>query len=126
MGQATEVARRFLDLVQRREIAGAERLTTPDFEMVWPGGARFTRFDELAAWSKGRYRSVRNVYEAWEEAPVPGGTAVFVIGTLAGELGDGTPFAGVRFVDRLLIRSGRVAALQVWSDMADALRRLGR
>lgn len=126
MGEPTDIARTFLDLFGRNELAAAAQLLAPDFEMVWPGGARFRRFDEFAAWSKGRYRSVRNVYEAWEEAPVAGGTAVFVIGTLAGELGDGTPFAGVRFVDRLLIRDGRVAALHVWSDMADALRRLGR
>jgi hypothetical protein len=126
MGEATDVARKFLDLFQQKDLAGAARLVTADFAMVWPGGARFTRFEELAAWGKGRYRSVRNVYDAWEEAPVPGGTAVFAIGTLAGELGDGTPFAGVRFVDRVLVRDGKVAGLDVWSDMAETLRRRGR
>ncbi len=126
MGQASDIARNFLDLFQRRDLAAAGRLLTPDFAMTWPGGARFTSFEELAAWGKGRYRSVRNVYEAWEEAPVVGGTAVYVTGTLAGELGDGTPFQGVRFAERILVRDGKVAALHVWSDMADALRKLGR
>jgi hypothetical protein len=126
MGQASDIARNFLDLFQRRELAAAAKLLTPDFAMTWPGGARFTSFEELAAWGKGRYRSVRNVYEAWEEAPVAGGTAVYVIGTLTGELGDGTPFEGVRFAERILVRDGKVAALHVWSDMADALRKLGR
>jgi hypothetical protein len=126
MGQASDIARNFLDLVQRRDLAGAARLLSPDFAMVWPGGARFTSFEELQAWGKGRYRAVRNVYEAFEEASVADGTAVFVIGTLEGELGDGTPFASVRFVDRVLVRGGKVAALHVWSDMADALRKSGR
>ena len=126
MGQASDIARNFLDFVQRRDLAAAATLLTPDFAMTWPGGARFTSFEELAAWGKGRYRSVRNVYEAFEEAPVEGGTAVFVIGTIAGELGDGTPFAGVRFVDRVLVRGGKVAALDVWSDMSDALKKMGR
>jgi hypothetical protein len=126
MGQASDIARNFLDLLQQRDLAAAAGLLAPDFEMVWPGGARFTSFGELGAWSKGRYRSVRNVYEAWEEAPAQGGIAVFVIGTLAGELSDGTPFSGVRFVDRVLVRGGKVASLHVWSDMADALRKLAR
>jgi len=126
MGAATDVARKFLDLFERRELDAAAKILTDDFEMVWPGNARFTNFADLAAWGKGRYRSVRNVYEAWDEAPTPDGVAVYVTGTLTGELGDGTPFAGVRFVDRLLIRDGKVASLHVWSDMADTLRRLGR
>ncbi|MGH7003839.1 MAG: nuclear transport factor 2 family protein [Alphaproteobacteria bacterium] len=126
MGHATDIARNFLDLFQARDLAGAAKLVTADFVMVWPGNARFTKFEDLAAWGKGRYRSVRNIYEAWEEAPTADGTAVFAIGTLTGELGDGTPFSGVRFVDRMLIRDGKVAALHVWSDMADALRKLGR
>jgi len=126
MSEASETARRFLDLAQQRDFPAAMRLATPDFAMVWPGNARFTTFEDFATWGKGRYRSVRNVYEAWEEAPTPDGIAVFAIGTLTGELGDGTPFSGVRFVDRLLVRDGKIAALHVWSDMADALRKLGR
>ncbi len=126
MGQASDIARNFLDLVQRRDLVAAGRLLAPGFEMVWPGGVKFASFEDLAAWGQGRYRAVRNVYEAFEEAPTAGGTAVFVIGTLAGELGDGTPFSGVRFVDRVLVRDGKVAALHVWSDMADALRKVGR
>jgi hypothetical protein len=126
MGEASALARSFLDLFERRDLAAAAKLLAPDFAMTWPGGARFTSFEELAAWGKGRYRSVRNTYESFEEAPVADGTAVFVIGTLTGELGDGTPFAGVRFAERLLVRDGKIAALHVWSDMADALRKLGR
>ena len=126
MGQASDIARNFLDRFQSRDLAGAAELLAPDFAMVWPGSARFTRFEALAAWGKGRYRAVHNVYEAWEEAPTPDGIAVYAIGTLTGELGDGTPFSGVRFVDRLLVRDGKIAALHVWSDMADALRKMGR
>jgi len=126
MGQASNIARNFLDLFERRDLEAAAKLLAPDFTMTWPGGARFTSFGELAAWGQGRYRSVRNVYEAFEEAPVAAGTAVFVTGTLTGELGDGTPFAGVRFAERLLVRDGKIAALHVWSDMADALRKMGR
>ena len=126
MSEATDTARKFLDLAQQRDFPAVLRLVTPDFAMVWPGNARFTNFDDFVVWGKGRYRSVRNVYEAWEEAPTPDGIAVFAIGTLTGELGDGTPFSGVRFVDRVLVRGGKVAALHVWSDMADALRKLGR
>lgn len=126
MGRASDIARNFLDLFERRDLAAAAAMLAPDFAMTWPGGARFTSFEELAAWGKGRYRFVRNVYEAFEEAPVEGGTAVYVTGTLTGELGDGTPFAGVRFAERLLVRDGRIAALHVWSDMADALRKMGR
>jgi ketosteroid isomerase-like protein len=126
MGQATDIARNFLDLFSRRDLAGAATLLAPGFAMTWPGGARFTSFEELAAWGKGRYRAVRNVYDAFEEAPVAGGTAVFVIGTLEGELGDGTPFQDVRFAERLLVRDGKIASLDVWSDMTDALKKMGR
>jgi hypothetical protein len=50
---------------------------------------------------------------------------VYCFGTLHGELLDGSPYEGVRFIDRFTVRDGRLADQMVWNDMAEVLGRLG-
>ena len=46
--------------------------------------------------------------------------AVVVTGTLHGENLAGVPFQGVRFIDRYIVRDGRIALQQVWNDLAES------
>ena len=38
---------------------------------------------------------------------------------------NGQAFDGVRYIDRFDIDNGLIASKEVWSDMADRMRRLG-
>ena len=44
---------------------------------------------------------------------------VYCFGTLSGEWLDGTPFAGIRFIDRFTLRDGLLADQTVWNDMGE-------
>ena len=88
--------------------------------MTFPGNHVFHEFSELLAWAKPRYRRIAKAIEHVEEVPLGAGFAVYVSGTLHGEGPDGTPFAGIRFIDRFAIRKGLIVRQEVWNDMAES------
>lgn len=116
---AAALVRRFLDAMERRDLEGARALLAPGFTMTFPGGARFEGLEDLVAWAAPRYRFVRKRYDRFDVAPAPDGTAVYCFGTLEGEWPDGTAFSGVRFIDRFLMRDGRLVDQRVWNDLAE-------
>jgi ketosteroid isomerase-like protein len=119
----TELVRAFLDAMERRDLAAARAFLADDFAMLFPGGARFTRLEDLVAHGAGRYRWVKKRFERFDEAPEEGGTAVYCFGTLYGEWPDGRPFEGIRFIDRFVVRGGRLADQKVWNDLGEQLRK---
>ena len=50
-----------------------------------------------------------------------GETIVYNLGTLYGAWPDGTPFEGNRYVDRFVVRDGKIVAMDVWNDSAERL-----
>ena len=54
-------------------------------------------------------------------AKVFGETIVYNLGTLYGEWPDGTPFEGNRYVDRFVVRGGKIVQMDVWNDSAERL-----
>jgi ketosteroid isomerase-like protein len=117
-----EVVRRYLDAMERRDLAAARAFLAPGFFMVFPGGKRFTSLEQLVESAKTRYRSARKTYERFDCA----NDTVYCFGTLYGELLDGTPYTGIRFIDRFTVRDGRLVDQNVWNDMAEVLgERLG-
>ena len=114
-----ETVRAYLDAMERRDLAAAKALLAPGFFMVFPGNKRFDALEQLVESAKGRYRSARKTYERYETA----GDAVYCYGTLHGELLDGAPYSGIRFIDRFTVRDGKLADQNVWNDMAEVLRR---
>ncbi len=123
MMKPTELVRAFLDAMERRDLAAARAFLADDFAMLFPGGARFTRLEELVAHGAGRYRWVKKRFERCDEAPEEGGVAVYCFGTLYGEWADGRPFEGIRFIDRFVVRGGRLADQKVWNDLGEQLRK---
>ena len=43
------------------------------------------------------------------------------IGTLYGEWPDGEPFSCNRYVDRFVVRGGKIVRMDVWNDSAELL-----
>ena len=116
MSKAEQVVREYLAAMERRDLAAAKAFLAPGFFMVFPGGARFDSLEKLVASAKDRYRSARNTYERFDT--FDGG--VYCFGTLHGELLDGTPYSGIRFIDRFTVREGKLVDQRVWNDMAEA------
>ncbi|WP_319774972.1 tautomerase family protein [Breoghania sp.] len=117
-----EIVRDYLQRMEARDLAGAEALLADGFRMTFPGGASFGALQELVDWSKTRYRFVKKTYEAFDEAFGEAGMVVYCFGTLSGEWLDGTPFSGIRFIDRFEVREGKLTDQKVWNDLAEATR----
>jgi hypothetical protein len=120
---ATDLVRAFLDAMERRDLPAARAFLADDFTMLFPGGAHFTRLEDLVAHGSSRYRGVRKHFERIDEAPEAGGTVVYCFGTLSGEWPDGRAFEGVRFIDRFVVRGDKLADQKVWNDLGEQLRR---
>jgi hypothetical protein len=89
--------------------------------MIFPGGVRMTRLQELVDWAAPRYRFVTKSYQGVEALQSPGAeTIVYCRGTLSGEWPDGTPFSDIRFIDRFEIIQGRLTRQEVWNDIAES------
>ena len=112
-----KTVRAYLDAMERRDLAAAKSFLAPGFSMVFPGNKRFDTLEQLVESAKGRYRSARKTYERYEAA----GDAVYCYGTLHGELLDGSPYSGIRFIDRFTVRGGKLVDQNVWNDMAEVL-----
>lgn len=109
--------RQYLDAMERRDLATAKSFLAPDFYMVFPGNKRFDSLEQLVESAKGRYRSANKIYEKFQFSE----STVFCFGTLHGELLDGTPYSGIRFIDRFTVKDGKIVDQMVWNDMAEVL-----
>lgn len=118
MSKAERVVRDYLAAMERRDLVAAKALLAPGFFMVFPGNKRFDTLEQLVEWSKGRYRSARKTYDAFDVSD----HSVFCFGTLYGEWLDGKPYSGIRFIDRFTVRDGKLVDQQVWNDLAEVAR----
>ena len=116
---AEAIVRTFLAAMEARDLETARSLLAPGFEMVFPGTAPMRSLEDLIAWSKPRYRKVAKTYERFDEAPGDSETVVYCFGHLYGEWPDGSPFDGIRFIDRFTVRDGMLADQRVWNDMGE-------
>ncbi len=118
-GSASRMVATYLRTMEARDLDGARAMLAPGFNMTFPGNRHYTKLEDLVEGSKGRYRNVRKVFERFDEAETPDGTAVYSIGTLTGEWLDGSKFSGIRYIDRFLVRDGKFIETRVWNDMAE-------
>jgi ketosteroid isomerase-like protein len=68
-----------------------------------------------------RYKWVKKKMERTDVVAGEGETIVYNLGTLYGEWPDGTPFDGNRYVDRFVVRDGKIVQMDVWNDSAERL-----
>ncbi len=114
-----DLARGFLDAMEARDLATAKTFLAESFSMAFPNSPVFHSLEELVDWSAGRYQSVRKNYEGTDECLGPTGVTVYCHGTLSGAWPDGTPFEGIRFIDRFTVVDGKLTDHRVWNDMAE-------
>ncbi len=118
---STEKVKKFLRIIEERDLETARTFLAPDFRMTFPGGVTMTTLDELVEWSKGRYKSISKTFEDFDEFQDGDETVVYSTGMLNGEALDGSAISEVRYIDRFVFRDGLMVDQQVWNDLADVL-----
>jgi hypothetical protein len=121
LGPAGQLVWDFLTLFAERRYGDANAYLAPGCPMLFPGGVVFTDCRELPKRADTIYRWVKKEFERIDEFETPDGTVVYNYGDLRGEWADGTPFSGIRYIDRFLIRDGRIVDQKVWNDLALAM-----
>ena len=116
----SDVVRRFLAAMQDRDLHTAQAMLGAGFTMTFPGTQPMHSLEALIEWAAPRYRFVTKTYEGFDAMQSEGAHAVvYCRGTLSGEWPDGTPFDGIRFIDRFEVTEGLLTRQDVWNDIAE-------
>jgi ketosteroid isomerase-like protein len=118
---AAALVERFLVASMVPDPEAAALLMAADVAITFTGGRKFNHPRDSTGFNAMRYKWVKKKMERTDVAPGIGETIVYNTGTLYGEWPDGTPFEGNRYVDRFVVRDGRIVKMDVWNDSAERL-----
>jgi len=118
---AAQIVEQFLIASMVPDPVTAARYISPDLKITFTGGRSYSHPSETAAFNARRYKWVKKKMERMDVVPGGRETIVYNLGTLYGEWPDGTPFEGNRYVDRFVVREGKIVAMDVWNDSAERL-----
>jgi len=118
---AAQIVEAFLLASMRPDPVAAARYIAPDLKITFTGGRQFSHPSESTAFNAKRYKWVKKSIERSDVVPGAGETIVYNLGTLYGEWPDGTPFEGNRYVDRFVVRAGKIVQMDVWNDSAERI-----
>ena len=118
-----DIVDEYLRLLMIPDPTAASAFIAPDLQIRFTGNRAMKHPSECSAFNAQRYAWVKKRMERTEV--VAGGTeeetVVYSLGTLYGAWPDGTPFEGNRYVDRYVVRNGRITQMDVWNDSAEWL-----
>lgn len=121
--EARRIVEAYLDASMIPDPVRARTYMAPDVKITFTGGRAFDDPAGTAAFNATRYRRVKKKFERTDV--VTGGTddetVVYNTGTLYGEWPDGEAFSGNRYVDRFVVRRGKIVRMDVWNDSAEIL-----
>jgi len=115
----SSIVESYLNAMEQRDLDLAARYLAPDFQMVFPGGVKFTKPHQLVEWASQRYQSISKTYAQIDECFQAGKSIVYCAGTLSGVWPDGKSFDGIRFIDRFQLVNSLIVDQQVWNDLAE-------
>jgi len=118
--EAAQLVKRFLRTMEERDLATAEAMMAPGAEIIFPGGKNFSSQREMVEASRGRYQWVKKSFDRMDVYQAEDSQVVYVLGTLYGVNRLGVPFSDVRYIDRFVIKNGRIARQEVWNDLAES------
>jgi hypothetical protein len=119
--EAAGIVERFLVASMVPDPEAAAAFMTADVAITFTGGRKYRHPRETTAFNAGRYKWVKKRMERTDVSPGAGETIVYNTGTLYGEWPDGAPFEGNRYVDRFVVRGGKIVQMDVWNDSAERL-----
>ena len=120
---AKAVVEEFLRIIMIPDPAGARAFVAPGLEIHFTGDRLMHDPGECSAFNASRYKWVK---KRFERTDVVSGAShdeaiIYNIGTLYGEWPDGAPFEGNRYVDRYVVRHGKIIKMEVWNDSAERM-----
>lgn len=117
------LVRSFLSAMESRDIDLAHSFLADGFVMNFPGTGPMHRLQQLIDWAAPRYKFVTKTYDGFDTMQSAGDAAIVCCrGTLSGEWPDGTPFSGIRFIDRFEVVGQKLTKQDVWNDIAEIQR----
>jgi len=123
MNAAAKLVEEYLRLLMIPDPEAARRYCAPEMEIRFTGNRLMRDPAECAAFNRARYKWVKKKFGPTHVAE--GGsddeTVVYQTGTLYGEWPDGTKFEGNRYVDRYVVKRGKIVQMEVWNDSAEWL-----
>ncbi|MAF49950.1 MAG: nuclear transport factor 2 family protein [Rhodospirillales bacterium] len=119
LSSAVALIKAYLNAVEDRDLEGAKSCLGDGFKMIFPGGQTFHTLEQLIDWAAPRYRWVKKTYDRFDPQAGDDGIIVYCYGTLYGQWPDGTDFSDIRFIDRFVIRGGKLVDQMVWNDLAE-------
>ena len=123
MHPAAGIVEEYLRLLMIPDPAAARHYIGPELEIRFTGNRLMREPAECAAFNATRYRWVKKRFGPTHvaEGGTEDETVVYQTGTLYGEWPDGTAFEGNRYVDRYVVRHGKIVRMEVWNDSAEWL-----
>jgi ketosteroid isomerase-like protein len=119
--EAAAVVEAFLHASMVPDPQTAARYIADDLAITFTGGRKYHHPRETAAFNARRYKWVKKKMERTDVVHGEREPVVYNLGTLYGEWPDGTPFEGNRYVDRFVVRDGKIVQMDVWNDSAERL-----
>ena len=123
MHPAAGIVEEYLRLLMIPDPEAARRYIGPELEIRFSGNRLMREPAQCAAFNALRYKWVKKKFGPTHvaEGGTEDETVVYQTGTLYGEWPDGTPFEGNRYVDRYVVRRGKIVRMEVWNDSAEWL-----
>ena len=118
--EAVDLVKRFLRLMEVRDLDMAEVMMAPGAAITFPGGNSFSSQRQMVEASRGRYQWVKKTFDRVDVLDEDDVQIVYVMGTLYGVNRHGMSFSGVRYIDRFVIEKGLIARQDVWNDLAES------
>ena len=118
---AADIVEKFLVASMVPDPATAALYISPELKITFTGARKYSHPRETAAFNAKRYKWVKKKIERSDVVEGLGETIVYNLGTLYGEWPDGTLFEGNRYVDRFVVRGGKIIQMDVWNDSAERL-----
>jgi hypothetical protein len=117
---AGNMVKAFLEALENGDLKRASSFIAEGARIVFPGASSFDSLDEVADFSRGRYRRIRKTVEVVDSVTsTDGSTVIYVTGQLHGLNIHGVEFSGIRFIDRFVVRGGSIVSQEVWNDLGE-------
>jgi hypothetical protein len=119
LASAVALIETYLGAMEERDLDAAKSCLGDGFTMIFPGGKILNNLEELIDWASPRYRWVKKSYDRFDPQISDDGIIVYCFGTLYGQWPDGLEFSDIRFIDRFVVKDGKLADQMVWNDLAE-------
>ena len=120
---AKAIVEAYLECSMVPDPEGAAAYVSDDFQLVFTGGRQFSGPADASAFNAKRYAWVKKKFLRTDAAldSATGDVHVYNTGYLYGEWKDGTPFEANRYMDKFVVRGGKIISTDVWNDSAEII-----